>query len=107
MTKISTQKNLYHYDNAPVHTSTVVMENLQELKFELLPHSPYSPDLARSPFFIPKFKNLAQLTIFLSNEYVIIEFNGYFQLSNDIILKNKMISKKIVEVASYGGQLRS
>ena len=48
---------LFHHDNAPVHSSRIVRDVLRELQRELLPHSPYSPDLAPSDFFLfPKLK---------------------------------------------------
>ena len=45
------KKILFHQDNAQVHTCTVSMAKIMELKFELLQHLPYSPDLAPSDFF--------------------------------------------------------
>ena len=38
---------LFHNDNAPAHTSAVATVKLVELDYELQPHSPYSPDLAK------------------------------------------------------------
>ena len=35
-----------HHDNAPVHRSGLVFNAIQELEFNILPHPPYSPDLA-------------------------------------------------------------
>ncbi|GFV54907.1 hypothetical protein TNCV_758571 [Trichonephila clavipes] len=43
---------MYHQDNAPSHTSAVVMTKIHELRFELLDHPPYSPYLAPSNFFL-------------------------------------------------------
>ena len=42
---------LFHYDNAPVHSSWIIRDILREFQWELLPHPPYSPDLAPSDFF--------------------------------------------------------
>ena len=42
---------LFHQDNAPCHKSIVIMAKLHELYFELLPHQPYSPDLAPSVYY--------------------------------------------------------
>lgn len=47
---------LLHQDNAPVHTSQVAMAAVQECGYELLPHPPYSPDLAPSDYHL--FGNL-------------------------------------------------
>jgi hypothetical protein len=41
-----------HYDNALLHMAAVIIETIQELKFELLPHSAQSPDLAPSDYHI-------------------------------------------------------
>ena len=48
---------LLHQDNAPIHTSRVAMEAVRECGYELLPHPPYSPDLAPSDFHLfPRLK---------------------------------------------------
>ena len=48
---------LLHHDNAPGHSSRIVRDVLREFRWELLPHPPYSPDLAPSDFFLfPKLK---------------------------------------------------
>ena len=48
---------LFHHDNAPAHSSRIVRDVLREFRWELLPHPPYSPDLAPSDFFLfPKLK---------------------------------------------------
>jgi [histone H3]-lysine36 N-dimethyltransferase SETMAR len=39
-------------DNAAVHTAGVSMQAVTECGFELVPHPPYSPDLAPSDFFL-------------------------------------------------------
>ncbi len=38
------------HDNASPHTAKMTKTKLEELWFEVLPHSPYSPDLAPSDF---------------------------------------------------------
>ena len=49
---------LFHQDNARVHTCSVSMAKSMELKFELLKHPPYLPDLAPSDFFyVQSWKN--------------------------------------------------
>ena len=48
---------MLHQDNAPVHTSRVAMDAVRECGYELLPHPPYSPDLAPSDFHLfPRLK---------------------------------------------------
>ena len=44
------KKVLFHQDNAPCHKSMKAMVKLNELSFELLPQSPYSPDLVPSDY---------------------------------------------------------
>jgi hypothetical protein len=38
--------------NAPAHTSAVATKRAGVLKYEILPHPPYSPDLAPSDFYL-------------------------------------------------------
>lgn len=46
------------HDNAPAHTSAIVSNFLKQEKVNVLPHPPYSPDLAPCDFFLfPKLKN--------------------------------------------------
>ena len=48
---------MLHQDNAQVHTSRVAMDAVRECGYELLPHPPYSPDLAPSDFHLfPRLK---------------------------------------------------
>ena len=42
---------LFHQDNAPAHTSTVVMAAIQKCGFQLVVDPPYSPDLAPSDYY--------------------------------------------------------
>ena len=46
------KKVLFHQDNALPHKLIATMEKLYELHFELLPHPPYSPDLALSAYYL-------------------------------------------------------
>ena len=47
------------HDNAPTHTSAIVTAFLKKEKVTVLPHPPYSPDLAPCDFFLyPKLKLL-------------------------------------------------
>ena len=49
---------LLHYDNMSSHNSRVVSNTVKELNVELLPHPPYSPDLAICHFWLfQKLKN--------------------------------------------------
>lgn len=43
---------LLQQDNAPPHTSATTMEVIRDLGFQLVPHPPYSPDLAPSDYWL-------------------------------------------------------
>jgi len=46
-----------HHDNAPAHTALSIREFLAKKNIPVLPHSPYSPDLAPCDFYLfPKLK---------------------------------------------------
>ena len=48
-----------HHDNAPAHTSILVREFSAKNKTVIMPHLPYSPDLAPANFFLfPKLMTL-------------------------------------------------
>lgn len=57
----------FHHDNAPAHSAHVTRAVLREFRWEVLPHPPYSPDLAPSDFFLfPKLKESLKGTRFHS-----------------------------------------
>lgn len=77
---LARKKVMFHHDNAPVHSSRVAAQKLSELRFELLPHPAYSPDLAPSDYHLfPKLKIFLSGKKFNSNEDVIQEVNAYFE----------------------------
>ena len=58
------------HDNARPHIAKLTMKKVNELRWEVLPHPPYSPDLAPSDFYLfralqqfVKEKNMKKLTI--------------------------------------------
>ena len=70
-------------DNIPSYTSVVSMARIHELRFELLDHPPYSPDLAPSDFFFfPHLKIALGGKRFSSNEGAITFVNNYFAEKN-------------------------
>lgn len=76
---LARKKVLFHHDNAPAHSSAIATAKLVELRYELLPHPPYSPDLAPSDFFLfPNLKKWLGGKRFTSNEEVISETEAYF-----------------------------
>jgi len=47
---------LFHHDNAPSHAALLTRWFLTDNKVTVVPHPPYSPDLAPSDFLFPKLK---------------------------------------------------
>ena len=77
---LTKKKVLLHQDNARVHTCTVAMAKIESLRFELLEHPPYSPDLAPCDYFLfPNLKKWLGGKRFESNEDVIAQTNAYFE----------------------------
>jgi len=67
---------LFHHDNAPAHTSALAKA---ELGFELLPHPPYSPDLASCDFCLfPNLKKSLDRQKLASNEEVVAATEAHF-----------------------------
>jgi len=67
---------LFHHDNAPAHTSALAKA---KLGYELLPHPPYSSDLAPCDFvLISNLKKSLAGQKFESNEEVVAATEAYF-----------------------------
>lgn len=74
------KKIIFLQDNAPAHKSFLTITKLNDLKYDLLDHPPYSPDLAPSDFFL--FTNLKKFLSgkrFRDNQEAIDAVNGYFE----------------------------
>ena len=81
---LSKKKIIFHHDNAPAHTSRVSMAKINELRYELLPHPPYSPDLAPSDFHLfPRLKKFLGGKRFSSNDELKATVNEYFACLNE------------------------
>jgi histone-lysine N-methyltransferase SETMAR len=77
---LTKKKIIFHQDNAPAHKSVLTISKLTELKYELLEHPPYSPDLAPSDFHLfPNLKKALRGKRFSSDEEVIAAVEGYFE----------------------------
>ena len=51
------QTRMLHHDNAPAHASLLIRSYLAKHQTSVVPHPPYSPDLATADFFLfPKLK---------------------------------------------------
>ena len=86
------KKPLFQQDNAPVHKSMKTMVKLNDLRFELFLHLPYSPDLAPSDFYLfADLKKMLQGKRFSSDDVVIAATEVYFEA------KDKSFYKKGIE----------
>ena len=78
---------LLQHDNAPAHTSAVASA-AAECGYELLPHPPYSPDLAPSDFYLfPLLKEHFSGTHFSSDNDVIASVEVFLQGQNELFYK--------------------
>ena len=54
----------FHQENAPVHNSVLVTDNLTKMGIKTVPQPPYSPDLAPCDFWLfPKLRGCRYETI--------------------------------------------
>lgn len=51
------ERVILQHDNAPCHRTSIVQDTIKTLKWDLLPHPPYSPDLAPSDYHL--FRSMA------------------------------------------------
>lgn len=103
---LAKKKIIFHQDNAPAHTSMIAMAKLHELRYELLPHPPYSPDLAPSDYFLfPNLKRWLQGKKFYTNEEVEWETDVYFEaLDKDYYTKGvRMLEKRWTDCIAMKG----
>ena len=68
---LAKQKSVVDWCHARPHTARATIDALETLKFEVLSHPPYSPDLAPSDFhFFPHLKRDLKRTHFTSDDEV-------------------------------------
>jgi len=73
------KKIVFHQDNASAHKSVLAMGKLRDLRYELLEHPPYSPDLAPSDFSLfPELRLFLAGQHFSSNQEAIAAAEGHF-----------------------------
>jgi [histone H3]-lysine36 N-dimethyltransferase SETMAR len=71
------------HDNASAHSSVVTCQAARECGYEILPHPPYSPDLAPSDFFLfPQLKSTLRGRRFDTDNDVIAATEEYFLSKN-------------------------
>jgi len=74
---LTKKKVFFHQDNARVHTAP--MAKFNEFRYELLPHSSYSPDLTPCDYFLfPNLKKWFRGKRFTTRE-LIAETETYFE----------------------------
>lgn len=67
------------HDNAPAHSAHKTVQVAQRCGYQILPHPPYSPDLAPSDFFLfREMKKPLRGRRFIDNNDVIREVEGWF-----------------------------
>ena len=66
---------VFHQDNTRPHTSLVTR---QKLEWDILPHPPYSPDLAPSDYYLFRSQNFLDGKTFTSNEEVKNHLDQFF-----------------------------
>ncbi|GFV66395.1 mariner Mos1 transposase [Trichonephila clavipes] len=77
---LAKKKMLFHQDDAPTQKSVIAMTKINELKLELLPHAPYSPDLVPRYYFIfPNLKKRLSGQRFSNDKETIPVVNNYFE----------------------------
>ena len=70
---------LFHQDNAPPHKAAVSIATIHQCGFEIVPHPPYSPDLAPSDYHLfPNLKKHIGGTRFADDDDVMRVVEGYF-----------------------------
>ena len=90
------------HDNAPVHMSAKSLAAIQQCGFQQLNHPPYSPDLARSDYFLFRvMKKILRCKRFSSDEEVKEAVTTWFEeQSKDFFFfqEDKVVATKVGEV---------
>ena len=102
--ELATRKGvIFHQYNAKPHTSLVNRKKLLELGWEVIPHPPYSPDLAPSDYHLFRsLQNDLNRKTFDSNEAVKNELIHFFASKNQTFYESGIMKiterwKKVIE----------
>ena len=93
------------HDNAPAHRSMMAVHASMLCGFKILPHPPYSPDLAPSDFFLfPSLKKHLKGQRSHSNEDVICS-RRMVLVPSEVILCSRTFEgqRKVAEMCRYAG----
>ena len=92
--ELATRKGIiFLQDNARPHTSLVTHNKLLELGWEVMPHPPYSPDLAPSDYHLFRsLQNHLNGRTFGLNEAVINELIQFFASKNQTFYESGIIN---------------
>ncbi|CAK9826344.1 Histone-lysine N-methyltransferase SETMAR [Anthophora retusa] len=80
---------LFHHDNARPHTARITVEKIKNFNWELLPHPPYSSDLAPSDYHL--FRSMQHFLSgknFNNSEDVKSALNEYFNSKSQKFFEN-------------------
>ena len=102
--KLATRKGvIFHQDNARPHTPLVTCKKLLELGWEVMPHLPYSPNLAPSDYHLLRsLQNHLNEKTFDSNEAVKSELIQFFAFKNQTFYESGIMKltarwQKVIE----------
>uniref|UniRef100_A0A3Q1F823 Tc1-like transposase DDE domain-containing protein n=1 Tax=Acanthochromis polyacanthus TaxID=80966 RepID=A0A3Q1F823_9TELE len=93
-------------DNAPVHNSHVARSEARACGYEILPHPPYSPDLAPSDFHLfPAMKLFLKGKCFPDDAALISEVTSWLEDQPGVFYKNSLQSciKRWEKCITLGG----
>ncbi|GFW58667.1 mariner transposase [Trichonephila clavipes] len=103
---LAKKKVLFHQYNVPAHKSVTAMAKMNELKFELLPHAPYLPDLSSSDHSLfPNLKKWLSGQRFSNDEEVMSAVNDCLEEQGSFYYKKgvKVISAETAAMRLFTG----
>ena len=93
-------------DNAPAHTSAVATAAARRCGFEILPHPPYSPDMAPCDYFLfPNLKLHLKGQHYASDQEVITAANGWLESQTEDFYLGGLrdLSKRLTKCIDLNG----
>ena len=106
--ELTTRKGvIFYHDNAKPHTSLVTRKKLWKLGWEVMSHSPYSPDLAQFDYHLFRsLQNHLNGKTFDSNEAVKNELIQFFASKNQTFYESGImkLTERWQKVTEQTGQ---